>query len=319
MSDLNQVLLGALAALFSSVIIIGAMILAFTEGGQSLSMAFTPTSSPSPLPPVDTPKPGEPTFTPSPTSLPSATPEPIIVNTCPMPEGWLQIEVLPGDTLDSIAVIYDTSQARLQVANCLQTSNLIVGTILFVPTLPPTPTTSATATSTPTPTETPKPTATRRVKKTTCGRPSGWKSYIVQRKDTLYSISRAYYTTVAALKSANCLTSNVIRVGQRLYVPNVSPRPPAATKTAAPKPDTPTATLRPSDTPVDPSPTPQDAATPVPPTAQPTVIIPPTDTLPPLHTDTLPPPPTDPPPPPTDPPAPTQEINSQPTPTTVPE
>ena len=321
MSDLNQVLLGALAALLSSAIIIGSLILAFTEGGQSLAMSFTPTSSPSPLPPVDTPKPGEPTFTPSPTSLPSATPEPIAVYNCPMPKGWLQIEVLPGDTLEGIAAMYATSLARLQVANCLRSSNLIAGTILFVPTLPPTPTASATATSTPTPTETPEPTATRRVKKSTCGPPSGWKIYIVQRKDTLYSISRAYYTTVTALKSANCLTSNVIRVGQRLYVPNVSPRPPAVTPTATPKPKTPTATPHPSDTPTLPSPTPQDTATPVPPTAEPTATTPAPTAIPteePTVPPTVPPPPpTD--PPPTDPPAPTQEIISQPTPTTVPE
>ncbi len=322
MSDLNQLLLGALAALFSAVIIFGSMILAFTEGGQTLAMVFTPTSSPSPLPPVDTPRPGEPTFTPSPTSLPSATPEPIVVENCPMPEGWVQIEVLPGDTLDGIARRYTTSPTVLQAGNCLQSSNLIPGTYLSVPSLPPTQT--ASATMTPTATGTPEPTATRRTSKSTCGPPAGWKLYTVKRQDTLYSISRAYYTTVAALKSANCLTSNVIRVGQSLYVPNVSPRPPAVTPSATPKPKTPTSTSRPSGIPTVPSPTPGETDTPVPPTEDPTETLLPTTEVPPTNT----PLPTDSPepttPPPSNTPLPsntpeTQAANDQASPTPVPE
>ncbi len=317
MSDTNQLLLAALAALFSAVIIIGSLILAFTEGGRTLTMAFTPTSSPSPLPPVDTPKPGEPTFTPSPTSLPSATPEPVFADHCPMPVGWTQIEVLPGDTLDSIAQRYGTSPAKLQEANCLQTSSLIAGTILSVPIPPPTATASITAT----PTETPEPTATKRASKEPCEYPSGWKIYIVQRNDTLYSISRAYYTTVPELKSANCLKSNVIRVGQKLYVPNVSPRPPAVTPTNTPKPKTVTPTTKPSAVPTEPNPTPGDTDIPVPPTVEPTATLPPppTDIPQPTNTPapTALPPPTE--APPTNMPPPTQEIINVPTSTPVPE
>jgi len=317
MSDTVQLILAALAAIFSAVIIIGSLMLAMTEGGQTLTMAYTPTSSPSPLPPVDTPKPGEPTFTPSPTSLPSATPEPVIADHCPMPVGWTQIEVLPGDTLENIAKRYATSSARLQEANCLGTSNLIPGTFLSVPIPPPTATSSITATLT----ETPEPTATKRATKESCRPPAGWKIYTVKRHDTLYSISRAYYTTVAELKSANCLTSNVIRVGQKLYVPNVSPRPTAVTPTNTPKPKTVTPTTKPSVVPTEPNPTPGDTAIPVPPTVEPSATLPPPPTDMPQPSNTpLPtalPPPTE--SPPTEEAIPTEAVINEPTPTPVPE
>ncbi len=44
-------------------------------------------------------------------------------------------------------------------------------------------------------------------------------THSVQRGDTLYSLSRRYGTSVAAIKSANNLTSDVIRIGQVLRIP----------------------------------------------------------------------------------------------------
>lgn len=44
-------------------------------------------------------------------------------------------------------------------------------------------------------------------------------SHTVVKGDTLYSLSRKYGTTVAALKSANGLTSDTIRLGQTLTIP----------------------------------------------------------------------------------------------------
>jgi LysM repeat protein len=43
--------------------------------------------------------------------------------------------------------------------------------------------------------------------------------YIVRAGDTLFSIARRYGTTVQAIKAANGLTNNTIRVGQRLVIP----------------------------------------------------------------------------------------------------
>jgi LysM repeat protein len=45
-------------------------------------------------------------------------------------------------------------------------------------------------------------------------------TYVVQRGDTLFSISRRFCTTVAAIAQANCICNpNLIFVGQRLVIP----------------------------------------------------------------------------------------------------
>lgn len=43
--------------------------------------------------------------------------------------------------------------------------------------------------------------------------------YVVRSGDTLFSIARRYGTTVQAIRAANGLTNNTIRVGQRLVIP----------------------------------------------------------------------------------------------------
>ena len=47
-------------------------------------------------------------------------------------------------------------------------------------------------------------------------------TYIVKAGDTLYSIASRYNTTVDLLKKLNNLTSNILRIGQILYIPNDS-------------------------------------------------------------------------------------------------
>ena len=43
--------------------------------------------------------------------------------------------------------------------------------------------------------------------------------YVVKPKDSLWSIAKKYHTTVSKLKSANGLTSDVIRDGKKLKIP----------------------------------------------------------------------------------------------------
>ena len=247
MSALRQAVFGILAALLSSAILIGSLLLALVESGHKLAQAIPPT----PLPPVNTPRVGEPTFTASPTSTSQAT------QMCPPPAGWMQIESLPGDTIASIALTYGISPEALRQANCDYVGNTIPSlTYLNVPgpTSTPTPTATDTATPTSEPTSTPRPARTAVQQPVCSGPPSSWVVYIVQRGDTLYSIATSRGTTVAELKSANCLDSDLIRVGQRLNVPFVPTRVPSPTPPPPATTEPPPATTEPPPATTEPPP-----------------------------------------------------------------
>ncbi len=146
---------------------------------------------------------------PSPTAT---TPAPVV---CPAPSGWQPYIVQSGESLDSLATRYGTTTDILKTANCLVGTTLLPDTQIYVPSAP---------------TLTPIP----------CGPPSGWIFYTVKTGDNLYRISLSYRTSVPQLQSANCLGySTQIKVGQKLYVPNVPTSTPETTNTPTP---TPTAT-----------------------------------------------------------------------------
>ncbi|MBW7885590.1 MAG: LysM peptidoglycan-binding domain-containing protein [Caldilineaceae bacterium] len=102
----------------------------------------------------------------------------------------------------------------------------------------------------PLPTPSPTPTPTVAPAQTGCARsfPQGWAPYPVQRGDTLSSLAERSHATVHEIKRVNCLTSDVIRVGETLMLPGniylgatttptpVSTRqvPPSATPTIVP-------------------------------------------------------------------------------------
>jgi LysM repeat protein len=88
---------------------------------------------------------------------------------------------------------------------------------------PTTPTLSATPIATAAPTQ-----ANRLLP--SCPRPAGWSLYTVRRGDTLPALAWRSGMTTYALMQANCLSSQVISAGQRLYVP------PTFYATATPKP-----------------------------------------------------------------------------------
>ena len=258
MTHFRQVVFGVLAALLSTLIIFGSLSLALTEG--NLRAALVPTTFVFVTPTfVSTPTPsliegsGQtgaliPTGSPTHISTPTHTP-PSFPTVCPHPAGWSAITVQPGDTLNSLANAYQTTPEVLAQANCLLTGSLVAGSKLYVPGLSPT--------------QPPNP----------CGPPPGWIFYTVQKGDNLFQISQKFGISVAELKFANCLTSDLIRVGQKLYVPNVptrttspTPRPrftrtptpteqvPTDTPTDTPQPPTPTDTGTPTETPLSPYP-----------------------------------------------------------------
>ena len=94
--------------------------------------------------------------------------------------------VKKGDSLYSIASKYNTTVNKLKELNNLKNNNLSIGQILKLPLIE-----SGTNNQT----------------------------YIVQKGDSLYSISNTYNTTVNELKKINNLSSNLLSIGQVLKLP----------------------------------------------------------------------------------------------------
>lgn len=232
MQALRQLGGGIFIGILSLLVVIGGSSLALAEGYIGLPPTPTQTASPtSPFPP--TPTVGGPTVEPSATIIPTFTNTPVPPTTCPPPSGWVLVTIQVGDTLQSLAARYHTTPEFLAAANCLFSTELLPGYGIYVP--PTSPTAPPVA----------------------CGAPPGWIQYTVQPGDNLYQISLRYGITVAQLKQANCLTSDTINAGQRLWVPNVptmtppvtpielefgtgTPEPPTESPTDTPTPTVPT-------------------------------------------------------------------------------
>jgi LysM repeat protein len=254
------ILLGVLAALVSSGIVLGSFVLALTEGRVPVAWMPSPTAtlftatvaaSPTASPPPATLAPGAPTFTP--TAIPTATAPPVSAPTatlpppppdCPPPPGWIQITTAPGDTLRGLAQTYGTTQEALAEGNCLLISRLAPGSYLYVPAPP-----------------TPPPVA--------CGPPAGWVFYTVRPGDTLFGLSLNFGVSVYQLQLANCLVgTNKILAGQRLFVPFAPTQIPSPTSTpTATATPAPTFTLLPPTSQPTPTTVPTLTASPRPPTA----------------------------------------------------
>ncbi|UCZ51405.1 LysM peptidoglycan-binding domain-containing protein [Bacillus shivajii] len=130
-------------------------------------------------------------------SIPSGT------TTVPTPtESTSEVEtttytVVSGDTLSQIAAKYGTTVHAIKSENNLTNDFLSIGQTLSIP--------SGTTTA-PTPTESPSEGETT--------------TYTVVSGDTLSGIAAKYGTTVHAIKSANNLTSDFLRIGQSLTIPS---------------------------------------------------------------------------------------------------
>lgn len=199
-----------------------ALIVAFVSvglvlGALSISLVeFIPADTPTPtfvLPASPNP------VTATLTSLPTATLDPILptqtftaTNTvlapasCQPPVGWIPISIQLNDTLDSLALRYNSDKNQLRNANCLLSDNLVTGSLLYVP---PAPTSTTAACS---------------------AGAVGWvQSYTVKPNDTLYAIATNHYTNVLLLQKVNCKFTDVIKPGEVLWVPNVATRTPFPT------------------------------------------------------------------------------------------
>jgi LysM repeat protein len=140
-------------------------------------------------------------------------PTPIATSTPPfgtIPPGYQLYRVQPNDQLLRLARRFGTTTAQLRSANNLSSDTLFVGQWLLIP--PP---------NTPTATRTPFP--------------PGARTYVVQKGDQLLALARLFGITLAELKAANGLTSDIVHPGRVLFIPTPGP-----TRTKAPPTSTPT-------------------------------------------------------------------------------
>jgi len=210
--------------------VVGAAVLVLGIGSSLLRPYLLSTPTPIPTTP--------PTLTPTPTPTGTPTPTPTITPTpTPLPPRAHQVQ--PGETLASIATLYDTSVDEILALNPGITPELLqVGQVLLIP--PATPTPGAAPTEQ---VEGPTPT------------PGPFIIHVVAPGETLLSIAQKYSVTVALIRAANPGIppgSDVIRVNQTLIIPIGTPMP------------TPTPTPNPYATP-----------TPIPPYSPPPLLSPP--------------------------------------------
>ena len=134
--------------------------------------------------------------------------------------------VKKGDSLWKIAKAQGVSMGDLaRVNNITKTSALKAGQKLQVPTVAKADSASTVTTASATPT-------TGEVSSSPTTSDVSGQSYTVKSGDSLWKIARAQNVSVTALKQANSLTSDGLKVGQKLHIPT-------ATATAGATPTTP--------------------------------------------------------------------------------
>lgn len=132
------------------------------------------------------------------------TPDPYLVTPPPpttpvVPEtGMTEYTIQKGDTYSSIAPKFKVTVAALQAANpSVDPARLQIGKKIMIPP----PTVSSTSSS------------------STVSTAPGETIYVVKSGDTLSKIASQYRTTVAAIKAANGLQTDRIKVGDKLKIP----------------------------------------------------------------------------------------------------
>ena len=124
----------------------------------------------------------------------------------------VKYQELRGDLLPAVAADYYFAKK--------QALGKAAPATLVEPTATPTPTPTVTATPAPTATKTASPTPTKTATPTATPTPTPTaKSYTVVSGDTLSKIASKFGVTVTALKAANSLTSDTIKIGHKLVIP----------------------------------------------------------------------------------------------------
>lgn len=187
-----------------------------------------------------------------------------------LPPGMQAVYVVqPNDQLLGVARKFGVSVAAIKVANNLRSDNIVAGQVLLIPNRPAAPTAPPNPQAVYTVQEgdqllalarrfgvsttdiilfnnlanetlrtgqvlyIPFPRATATPRPTGTALPAGQGRYVVQPGDQLLRIARNYGVTLKALREANNLTSDTIRVGQVLQIPPRTYQPYNLTPTLA--------------------------------------------------------------------------------------
>ncbi len=157
---------------------------------NKLPVAVPPTFTPAGVLTSTMPEP-----TKSPTVQPTSTPEPTATPTI-TPVVPATYVVVAGDTLSGIAVKFQVSLDALMAANALTAADIQAGQVLILPVAATTPNVSSTLTA---------------------------NEYRVKDGDSLESIAAMAGTTVEQLRVVNFMYGDSILVGQKLFLPGMSP------------------------------------------------------------------------------------------------
>jgi len=121
--------------------------------------------------------------------------------------------VQPGETLHLIAIKLHTTDSELRIDNHLATDSVYAGLRLKTPNTIIRPVQTAIAVKTPVPAPTPKPDTVK-----TAAPPVAETFHIVQKGETYSSIALKHHISVAKLKAINHKTSDILSLGQKLYL-----------------------------------------------------------------------------------------------------
>jgi len=124
--------------------------------------------------------------------IPVATPVPPEITPPTPPAGYFNYTVVSGDTLYLLSRRFGTTVDAIKSLNGLTSDSLNIGQVLKIPSVSPP------ITAPPSP---------------------NYINYTVRPGDTLYYLATRFGTTVAAIRSANNLTSDILNIGQALRIP----------------------------------------------------------------------------------------------------
>ena len=115
------------------------------------------------------------------------------------PEGWVPYEINSGDNLTFLANRGSVSIDKIMEVNCLEDESLLIGDRIYVP----------------------AESLNTEVPVLQCGStlPEDWVLYEVQAGDNLSIIANRSETSVTEIMAANCLDSDTILIGAKLYIP----------------------------------------------------------------------------------------------------